>query len=441
MKKFFSILGILIYPTMMVQGHGPTDHGEAYQLSRALAQNSIPPPTPQAISSSAVAEPGASGQPKQKFSSDTAKAARKLALPTTPNVPVTSDDINHVRVTVLGYHDFSATKKAAEMMLPTDKFRKQMLAIKELGLDVISLEDFLAWKRGEKEIQDKSVLITIDDGWKSVYTDAYPILKELGFPFTLFLYTNYIDGGSSALTIEMIKEMQGHGCSVGSHSVSHPYPASVKAERAKGAEAFASYLQKEMGQSRKTLERQFGGKVRSYAYPGGFVTGEMLPIATENGYECLFTVIPGKATLTTSNFTIPRYVILGTHDYIFRNATSFKATSTSVASDGAIVQSTAHPVQPEPGALISTRLPVISADLSNVEEIDEESIVMRVAGFGKVPASYDSSSKTLSWKVRRPLRARTCEVSVQWRTKEASGYEQPMTWIFRINREASYQPQ
>ena len=87
MKKFFSILGILIYPTMMVQGHGPTDHGEAYQLSRALAQNSIPPPTPQAISSSAVAEPGASGQPKQKFSSDTAKAARKLALPTTPNVP------------------------------------------------------------------------------------------------------------------------------------------------------------------------------------------------------------------------------------------------------------------------------------------------------------------------------------------------------------------
>ena len=426
MKKLLSILGILIYPTMMVQGHGPTDHGEAHQLSRAIVQNTT---QPQVL-------------PQNLPPSTRSTSPESTTLETSPSPSPNSkpNDNDTARVTVLGYHDFSDTKKATEMLITTDQFRKQMSAIKELGLNVISMDDFLAWKRGEKKIQDKSVLITIDDGWKSVYTDAYPILKEMGFPFTLFLYTNYIDGGASALTIEMIKEMQKHGCSVGSHSVSHPYPAIVKAERAKGADAFASYLRKEMGESRKTLVSQFGGKVRSYAYPGGFVTGEMLPIATENGYECLFTVIPGKATLSTSNFTIPRYVILGTHDYIFRNATSFKATSTSVASDGAIVQSTPHPVQPEPGTLISTRLPVISVDLSNVAEIDEQSIVMRVAGFGKVPASYDTTSKTLSWKVRRPLRARTCEVSVQWRTKEASEYEQPMTWIFRINREASYQP-
>jgi len=207
------------------------------------------------------------------------------------------------------------------MLIPTDKFRKQMEAIRDLGLNVISMEDFLAWKRGEKKIADKSILITIDDGWKSVYTDAYPVLKEFGYPFTVFLYTNYVDGGGSALTTAMIKEMQENGCTIGSHSISHPFPAAVKKERAKGPEKFTNYLTKELSDSRKILRKKFNSEVTSYAYPGGFVTGEMLPVATESGYECLFTVLPGKTTLTTSNFTVPRYIILGTHDYIFRNAT------------------------------------------------------------------------------------------------------------------------
>ncbi|MBK1830792.1 polysaccharide deacetylase family protein [Verrucomicrobiaceae bacterium R5-34] len=358
--------------------------------------------------------------------------------PTQPSVPGGDDG---VRVTVLGYHDFSPSKKATEMLLPTDKFRKQMEAIRELGLKVISMDDFLAWKRGEKSIPDKAVLITIDDGWKSVYTDAYPILKEFGYPFTLFLYTNYVDGGGSALTTAMIKEMQENGCTVGSHSVSHPYPAAVKAERAKGSDSFTAYLKKEFGDSRKILRKKFGSKVSTYAYPGGFFTGEMLPIANESGYEALFTVLPGKVTRATSSFTLPRYIILGTHDYIFRNATSFKATGSSAATDGAIVQSTAHPVQPQPGALTPDRTPVISADLSKVENLDVPSLVMRVAGFGKVPAVYDNQSKTVSWQVNRRLRTRTCEVSLQWRKTGSTDYEDPMTWIFRIDREAAYQPE
>jgi len=369
-----------------------------------------------------------------------ANAPKTTEQPDAPNQPKILGEKDGVRVTVLGYHDFSKTKKATQMLLSTAKFRKQMQAIRELGLKVITMEDFLAWKRGEKTIADKSVLITIDDGWKSVYTDAFPVLKEFGYPFTLFLYTNYVDGGGSALTSEMIKEMQKHGCSVGSHSVSHPYPAAVKAERAKGSDTYAAYLKKEFGESRKILKQKFGTAVTTYAYPGGFFTGEMLPIANEAGYECLFTVLPGKVTRATSSFTLPRYIILGTHDYIFRNATSFKATGSSAASDGAIVQSTPHPVKPEPGALIPDRMPTISADLSKVENLDVPSLVMRVAGFGRVPAIYDNETKTVSWKVNRRLRARTCEVSLQWRKTGSTQYADPMTWIFRIDREAAYQP-
>lgn len=344
------------------------------------------------------------------------------------------------RVTVLGYHDFSSQKKATEMLISTEKFRMQMQAIKNLGLQVISMEEFLQWKRGEKKISDKSVLITIDDGWKSVYTEAFPILKEYGYPFTVFLYTNYVDGGGSALTSAMIKEMQQNGCTIGCHSISHPYPKKIRSERAKGDDSFTTYLHKEMGDSKTTLEKKFGQKVLSYAYPGGFITEEMLPVAKDCGYECLFTVLPGKVTAQSSKQRLPRYIILGTHDYIFRNATSFKATSSSSASQGAFVSSTPHPVSPKSGELTDNRMPTISANLSEVANIDPESVIMRVASHGKVDAVFDPETQVISWKVKRKLRARNCEVSVQWRLLGESKYQKPMVWGFRINREASYQP-
>ena len=429
MKKFLAVIsGIVTVLTVLAslsQGHGPFDNGDGKFLSYTLAQTIAR--TPKNLSSSTA--------PKADDQAKPVKTTAQATNNKTTNATAKSD----ARVTVLGYHDFSSTKDATEMLISTAKFRRQMQAIKDLGLNVISLEDFTAWKRGEKTIGDRSVLITIDDGWKSIYTDAFPILKEMGFPFTIFLYTNYINGGSNALTTAMIKEMQKHGCSIGSHSISHPYPAAVKSERAKGEAAFKAYLQKEMGQSRKSLQKQFGGDILCYAYPGGFVTGEMLPIAAEQGYECLFTVLPGKTTRSTSNFTIPRYIILGTHDYIFRNATSFKATKTSAATLGAIIQTTPHPVIPEPGSIISTRLPSISVDLSKVENIDADSVVMRVAGFGKVPVQYDPARKIAQWKVSRRLRSRTCEVSVQWRSMGETEYNKPMTWIFLVNREAAYQ--
>ncbi len=72
------------------------------------------------------------------------------------------------------------------MRMNTDVFRSQMQALKASGVPVISMKEFLEWKLGDMQLPAKCVMITIDDGWKSVYTDAYPILKETGFPFTIF---------------------------------------------------------------------------------------------------------------------------------------------------------------------------------------------------------------------------------------------------------------
>jgi peptidoglycan/xylan/chitin deacetylase (PgdA/CDA1 family) len=347
-----------------------------------------------------------------------------------------------VRVSILGYHDFSETDEETEMKIRTSKFQRQMEAIRDLGLNVVSMEDFQAWKRGDKSIPDKSIVITIDDGWKSVYDDAYPILKEMGYPFTLFLYKAYVDGGGKALTTPMIEEMMKNGATIGSHAVSHPYPAQVKQHRKKGPDAFDKFLRGEMGESKRFLESKFGEPVTTYAYPGGFQTNEMFKLGEEFGYQQLFTVLPGKVRRDTINHSIPRYVILGTHDHIFDLATAFNdAPGASSGDDSLIGQTTPFPVQPEPGALIEQRLPLISADLSEAGPIDPETITMQVGGFGKVPAKFDPETGTYSWQVNRHLRAPSCQVKIAWKTPDGKPPEVPLRWNFRIDQEAAYIPQ
>jgi len=351
-----------------------------------------------------------------------------------------SDDA--VRVSILGYHDFSETDEETEMKIQTSKFRRQMEALQALGLKVVSMEDFQAWKRGEKSIPDKSVVITIDDGWKSVYDDAFPILREMGYPFTIFLYKNYVDGGGKALTIPMIEEMMKHGATVGSHAVSHPYPATVKKYRREGPDAFDKFLRDEMGESKRFLESKFGKAVTTYAYPGGFQTTEMFQLGEEFGYQQMFTVLPGKVHRDTLDHSIPRYVILGTHDHIFELATAFNDTSVGASNnDSGIAQRTPYPVQPEAGAIIDQRLPLISADLSDAGPIDPESVSMKIGGFGQVPATFDAETGSISWQVNRHLRSQSCQVQITWKTPDGEPPAIPLRWNFRIDQEAAYVPQ
>ncbi|MGC6427392.1 MAG: polysaccharide deacetylase family protein [Akkermansiaceae bacterium] len=347
------------------------------------------------------------------------------------------------RVSVLGYHVFSSSKPATQMLIPTAKFRDQMNAIKASGIPVIDMPQFLSWRRGQSKVPPQSFLITMDDGWKSVYTEAWPVMKELKLPFTIYLYKNYVgsDRGGRALSIEMINEMVDSGlCSIGSHSVSHPFPSKVKKHLRQGTEAYQKFLRTELGDSKRFLEDKFDAPVTTYAYPGGFLTPEMFPVADEVGYDHLFTVKPGKISLKSNKYTLPRYIVLGNHDGAFNAAMIFRSGA-RLTGDELVHLELPHPTRPGPGHIVSSRLPRISADLSAVKNLDPENIVMRVGGFGKVPAVWNPETKEVAWTVSRPLRQISCEVSVQWRLKGKTKYEPVMKWSFAIDRVANYQSQ
>ena len=358
--------------------------------------------------------------------------------------PAVSLDIpdDGVRVAVLGYHDFSENERETAMRIRTSKFRKQMETIRDLGIPVIPMADFIAWKDSGKAIPAKAIVITMDDGWKSTYTEAFPILKEFGYPFTIYLYKNYVDGGGKALTTTMIKEMMANGATIGSHSVSHPFPQTVKKFRKQGVEAFDKFLNLEMGESKRYLEAKFDTTVDTFAYPGGYFTEEMFGKAAELGYTHLFTVHPGKVKRSVQNNVLPRYVILGNYDKIFDFATSFRDSQSSLpgAAGSGLVKKLPFPVAPQPGAIINSRLPEISVDLSTAENIDPATLRMQVAGFGEVPANYASEGKLFSWQVNRRLRQPVCNVRVTWKTADGKETETLLKWGFQLDREAAYLP-
>ncbi len=347
------------------------------------------------------------------------------------------------RVSVLGYHEFHASKPLTQMRIQTKKFRTQMREIKASGIPVIDMEKFVQWRKGEAELPPKSFLITIDDGWKSVYTEAYPVLKELELPFTVFLYKNYVGSsrGGRAMSFAMINEMLESGlCTIGSHSVSHPFPGTVKKNLKAGPEIYDAFLQKELGESKTFLEDNFAKPVTTYAYPGGFHTPEMFPLADELGYDNLFTVKPGKVSRASPRHILPRYIVLGNSNGAFKSAMVFRSGA-SLAGGITAPVALPYPVNPQAGHIISSRLPVISAELSQVDGLDLDSVVMRVGGFGKVPCKVNPETKEVSWTANRPLRQPICEVSLQWKLKGKESYEPIMSWSFGIDRVSNYQSQ
>ena len=225
------------------------------------------------------------------------------------------------RVAVLGYHNFSNTRPATEMRIKTAEFCQQMQYIKDAGLSVVTMQDFLEWLNGTRMLPERCVLITIDDGWKSVYTDAFPVLRAYGYPFTMFLYTTYIDVHGDSMTSKQIQAMIRCGATIGSHSTNHLYPKKWK-RYAMESEQYKAQLQVELLDSRAALLQLFGN-CSTYCFPGGYNTPPMLDTLSASDYQAAFTVEEAKVECTENPLLIHRYMVFGTDHNIFRRAVNF----------------------------------------------------------------------------------------------------------------------
>ena len=225
------------------------------------------------------------------------------------------------RVAVLGYHDFSNTRPATEMCLRTAEFCQQLQYIQDAGISVITMQDFREWLLGSRQLPERCVLITIDDGWVNVYTEAFPVLQAYGYPFTLYLYTDFLGGKGLSMSQEVIREMMDAGATIGSHSASHPYPSKWKALPPESQE-YAAMMQRELPDSVAKLRDMFG-QCTTFCYPGGYHTPDMLESLRSCGVDVAFTVLEKKVTTQENPLLVHRYMVFGNDPRIFRRAVNF----------------------------------------------------------------------------------------------------------------------
>src|SRR5437667_2756801 len=152
--------------------------------------------------------------------------APKAAATATPAPTVSKRVVDQTAQTIIYcYHRLVDKVRYPGTEITPAVFEAEMKELKDRGITVISLQDLLAWKRGEKNIPPRCAVISFDDGWKSQYEVAWPIMKKFGYTFTMFIYTEGVAGaslgGGQACTWEMLADMRDNGIDIEAHSATH----------------------------------------------------------------------------------------------------------------------------------------------------------------------------------------------------------------------------
>jgi peptidoglycan/xylan/chitin deacetylase (PgdA/CDA1 family) len=232
---------------------------------------------------------------------------REIVIPLKPVNPGGLYPDGYQTVTILCYHQFSKKKTNSKISISEEVFDQQMEYLKKNGYNVISLDtfyDFIGYKRRPPK---NSVVITIDDGWKTMKTIAAPILKKYGFRATLFIYTDLIKSKPSNATLcwDDIKEMIDDGVvEVQSHTVSHADLTKLMDES----------LESELEESQRIIKEKLGINVTSLAYPYGAFNNQVIDKLKKYGYKDAFTVIKGSNAFFHNNFALNRSMVFNSED-------------------------------------------------------------------------------------------------------------------------------
>ena len=177
------------------------------------------------------------------------------------------------------------TSEELRYTVPRSEFKAELDSIEDQGFHVIPLSDLVGYIKGQRDsLPPKSVVITVDDGWLSSYTEIFPELRRRGMPFTLFIYPDIIGKGKGYVTWAEVVEMANHGVDIESHTFTHSF-LTRRNNGAAGAADYAKFLEHELLDSKREIERHTGRPVRFLAYPYSDYDGDVENAVIRFEYE------------------------------------------------------------------------------------------------------------------------------------------------------------
>ncbi len=178
---------------------------------------------------------------------------------------------------------------------------QKILEYKNKGYTFVSIDDMPP--RG------KWVCITFDDGCRDNYTHAYPLLKRLGVPFTVYVTTGFIDnrlpmwwypGEKLGISAEELKQLDVDPlCTIGAHTVNHPKLDTLTYEQ----------QYKEIAESKQTLEVFLGHEINHFSFPHGAHNDDTLSICRELGFQTVVRSWGGPLRRGENPYPLSRLIV------------------------------------------------------------------------------------------------------------------------------------
>jgi len=207
-----------------------------------------------------------------------------------------------LQVPILMYHYISippedADKYRVDLSVAPEEFRAQMAYLAANGFEPIDLYDLSLAITAKRELPPKPVIITLDDGYRDNYENAFPILQEFGFKATFFVVTEFIDRGfADYVTWEMVKEMAAAGMRIEPHSKTHPDLSGQERD-------FVIY---QILGAQETLAAHIGYTPRYFCYPGGRYDEQTIEVLQELDFWGAVTTANGKWHGFNNRYEWPR---------------------------------------------------------------------------------------------------------------------------------------
>lgn len=199
---------------------------------------------------------------------------------------------------VLMYHRFGETGFPSTN-IRIDQFEAHIAELIAGPYKVMPLTEIVAALNENRPLPERALGISIDDAYASVYSQAWPRLREAGLPFTVFVSTDALDQRLPGyMSWDQLKEMiAGGGVAVGHHSAGHGHMAkrSMAGNRAEIASASARF------------KNQLGAVPPIFAYPYGEDSLELRGIVAEAGFAAAFGQHSGAVGRGNDRFALPRF--------------------------------------------------------------------------------------------------------------------------------------
>ena len=201
--------------------------------------------------------------------------------------------------TILMYHRFGEDKYPTTNVR-IEQFEEHLEMLPSGEYSVWPLQDIIRNLQAGKPVPDRTVAITIDDAYLSVYELAMPLLKERGFHATLFVATRPIDRDlRNYMDWDQLREWQAAGFDIGSQTQTHPHMhrQSIEVNR------------EELKVSNDRFLAELGIRPTLFAYPYGEYNLGVIDLVKAAGFEAAFGQNSGVAHGYDGFFELPRFAM------------------------------------------------------------------------------------------------------------------------------------